>query len=493
MTNDSADLGSGTGTPPGGPGAPGPVPPPAAPPSDGHGMNGFFDAIRRMGVTRSDDRWVGGVAGGLADRFGIDPLLARGVIGVTMLMGFGFALYGIAWALLPERSDGRIHLEETIRGRFDIALLGAIALVVIGMSAGDWWFSWGPFGVEWIRGLAWIAVVVAGVVIVVNALRGSRDRRASGPAAPAAPTWNPPYPEGQRPMTSPSTPVPPAPAAQTGRFDPAATSAAPWASAPAPAPTSPRPPYGGHHGSPVPPPPGRGWNPPPPTPPVPPVPPRAPKPPRRGPGAALTGVVVAVILIGLAALLAADRAGIYDGPIAAVVVGGGLLLVGLGIIVAGLRGRTAGGLTALAIIGMVVAGPAAVFQDGDRWEGERGPVRSIDVEPTSRAAAEAGYRFGVGNADVDLTRVRLTDETLVVPISGGVGDVTVTVPEGAAVSAEVTSGAGNIEWLVDGSPERSDGVGHDRRFTSEAMADGRDAQIALQIEVGLGSITIEED
>jgi phage shock protein PspC (stress-responsive transcriptional regulator) len=460
-------------------------------------MNGFFAAIRRMGVTRSQDRWVGGVAGGLAARFGVDPLLARGVIGVSMLMGFGLVLYGIAWALLPEQSDGRIHLEETIRGRFDIALLGAIALVVLGMSSGDWWFRWGPFGVEWVRGLAWVAVVVAGVVIVINALRG-KDRRPSGPAVP---TWQPPYPEGQRPMTSPSTPVPPAPAppgapaAASGPFDPSVTSAAPWASAPAPA--TPRQPYGGHHGgyptghgAPVPPPPGRGWTPPPPTPPVPPQPP---KPPRRGPGAALTGVVVAVILIGLAALLAADRAGVYDGPVAAVVVGGGVLLVGLGIIVSGLRGRTAGGLTALAIVGMVVAGPAVVFQDGDHWRGERGPVRTIDVAPTSRAAAEAGYSFGVGDADIDLTGIPLTGETLVVPISGGLGDVTVTVPEGAAVSADVTSGAGNIEWRVDGERERSDGVGHDRRFTSEAMADGSDAQIALQIEVGVGSITIEED
>ncbi|WP_454049616.1 LiaF domain-containing protein [Cellulomonas sp. Marseille-Q8402] len=303
-------------------------------------------------------------------------------------------------------------------------------------------------------------------------------------------------------MTTPSsTPAPPAPgpAARTSAFDPSATAAAPWASAPAP--TSPRPPYAGPTGpggpggpgAPVPPPPGRGWTPPPPTPPLPPAPPRPPKPPRRGPGAALTGVVVAVILIGLAALLAADRAGVYDGPIGAVVIGGGVLLVGLGIIVSGLRGRTAGGLTALAIVGMVVAGPAVVFQDGDRWQGERGPVRSIDVEPTSRSAAEAGFSFGIGDADVDLTRVPLTDDTLVVPISGGLGDVTVTVPEGVAVSAEVTSGAGNIEWLVDGERQRSDGVGHDRTFTSEAMADGRDAQIALQIEVGVGSITIEED
>jgi hypothetical protein len=46
---------------------------------------------------------------------------------------------------------------------------------------------------------------------------------------------------------------------------------------------------------------------------------------------------------------------------------------------------------------------------------------------------------------------------------------------------------------VDGSTQRADGVGHDRTFTSDAMSDGRDAQIALSVEVGVGSITIEED
>ncbi|WP_213280959.1 PspC domain-containing protein, partial [Cellulomonas hominis] len=175
-------------------------------------MNGFFEAIRRTGVTRSSDRWVGGVGGGLAARFGVDPLLVRGAIGVTMLMGFGFVLYGLAWALLPEQADGRIHLEETVRGRFDIALLGAIAMVVIGMSAGDWWFSWGPFDSGWLGGVAWIAVVGAGVVITVNVLRQNKERRAP------APQWQPPYPEGQPFMTS-TSPVPGAPAPAT----PAAT------------------------------------------------------------------------------------------------------------------------------------------------------------------------------------------------------------------------------------------------------------------------------
>lgn len=504
MTNDSADHGSGTGTPLGGPGghsAPGPVPPPA-PPTDGSGMNGFFAAIRRTGVSRSSDRWVGGVAGGVATRFGIDPLLARGLVGVTMLMGFGLVLYGLAWALLPEQTDGRIHLEETIRGRFDIALLGAIALVVLGLSAGDWWFSWGPFDSGWLGGLAWVAAIVAGCVILVNALRRDRVGR------PGPPAWQPPYQEGPSPMSS-TGPVGPTPAASTPRPAGAEAPRPPYASASSPAPTYP----GQQHAGPAPtgpsypgpaptwsagppPAPPRGWSAQPPVPPQgpPPRPVRPPKPPRRGPGTAVTGVVVGVILIGLALLLVADRTGAYTGPIASVVVGGSVLLVGLGIIVSGLRGRTGGGLTALAIVGIVVAGPAVAFGDGDDVTWDDGPsFRDHDVTVTSRADAEDGFSFGIGNAVVDLTEVPLTDDTLVVPIDGGVGDVRVIVPEGAAVSAEVTSGAGEIEWLVDGRSSGSDGVGNQRRFTSDAVSEGRDAQIALSVDLGIGSITIEEN
>jgi phage shock protein PspC (stress-responsive transcriptional regulator) len=455
-------------------------------------MNGFFAAIRRTGVVRSSDRWFGGVAGGLARRFGIDPLLARGLIGVTMLMGFGLVLYGIAWALLPEESDGRIHLEETIAGRFDIALLGAVAVFVLGMSAGDWWFSWGPFDSGWLGGLAWVALIVAGAVILVNALRRPDGGR------PATPAWQPPYPEGQAPMSSPTDPAA-APPAHPYPAPPRATAypAGPAPAAPAPSPAAPGTPSGAAPGAtawsaaPAAP---RGWTPQPPPPPRPVKPPKPPKPPRRGPGAALTGVVVGVILLGLAVLLLAERSGDYGGPVASVVLGGGLLLVGLGIIVSGLRGRTGGGLTALAIVGLVLAGPfTAVDRGGPDWNWDRGSaVRSIDSRVTSRDAAEAGYRFGVGDATVDLTGVPLTDETLRVPISGGLGDVTVVVPRGAAVSADVTSGAGTVEWRVDGKRQRSDGVGHDRRYTSDAMADGRDAEIALSVEVGVGSITIEE-
>ena len=113
--------------------------------------------MRRLGITRSDDRWIGGVSGGVGDRFGIDPLLVRGIFFATLLLGgLGLVAYGVAWALLPERRDGRIHLEEMILGRFDIALLGALAFVIVGFGRGDnWFFFWGPPG--------WVQAILLGV------------------------------------------------------------------------------------------------------------------------------------------------------------------------------------------------------------------------------------------------------------------------------------------------------------------------------------------
>lgn len=73
-----------------------------------NGLDDFFGKIRRTGLVRSQDRWVGGVAGGIAQRMGWDPLLVRGVLFVSaFLTGLGFVLYGLGWALLPEESDGR--------------------------------------------------------------------------------------------------------------------------------------------------------------------------------------------------------------------------------------------------------------------------------------------------------------------------------------------------------------------------------------------------
>jgi phage shock protein C len=70
-------------------------------------------------ITRSQsDRLIGGVAGGLAAYFGIDPLMIRiGFILLTLLNGFGTILYLVLWILVPNEdsaTDARGNVQVAI-------------------------------------------------------------------------------------------------------------------------------------------------------------------------------------------------------------------------------------------------------------------------------------------------------------------------------------------------------------------------------------------
>jgi phage shock protein C len=56
-------------------------------------------------LTRSrEDRWLGGVCGGVAAYTGVDATLVRLVVAVGTILGFGslFVAYLVAWILMPE-------------------------------------------------------------------------------------------------------------------------------------------------------------------------------------------------------------------------------------------------------------------------------------------------------------------------------------------------------------------------------------------------------
>src|SRR5690606_27867523 len=181
-------------------GAAGPAAP--EPPAE----HGFFTSIRRAGMSRPQDRWVGGVSGAIARRLGIDPLVVRALfIATAVFGGLGLVLYGIGWALLPEESDGRIHLQELGRGNSDVALLGSAGFVVAGMISGDgrWTFAgwWNAAGLGWINGVLWLAVVGVVVAIVISGAKQSSPR----PPAPVGATPPPPAP-AYRPAAPAATP-----------------------------------------------------------------------------------------------------------------------------------------------------------------------------------------------------------------------------------------------------------------------------------------------
>ncbi|MHA7208881.1 PspC domain-containing protein [Arthrobacter sp. MDT1-65] len=172
---------------------------PAAPNPLGHPASSpFYRWIRGLDVTRASDRWIGGVAGGVARRTGLDLALVRGIIVVLAVFGgIGVLLYGLAWALLPE-PDGRIHLEQAGRGSWTSGLTGAVALVTVGLWGPNVPFHGGG-GLFWT--VFWIGAVVLFVYWIVNRSSdggtrpempgggpsGSGGGPASGPVPPSGP------------------------------------------------------------------------------------------------------------------------------------------------------------------------------------------------------------------------------------------------------------------------------------------------------------------
>ncbi|HMK98375.1 MAG TPA: PspC domain-containing protein [Acidimicrobiales bacterium] len=75
----------------------------------------------RASLRRSTtDRLVAGVAGGLAQYFGVDPVLVRVgfVVGSLFLGGVGGPLlYLLAWAIVPEEGRATSIASETLGGR----------------------------------------------------------------------------------------------------------------------------------------------------------------------------------------------------------------------------------------------------------------------------------------------------------------------------------------------------------------------------------------
>lgn len=124
-------------------------------------LDRFFDWTRSTGIRRRlSNRHVAGVCGGIADRFGIDPMLVRlGFVVLTILGGAGVTLYLVAFTLLAD-TKGEIPLEKALR-RGDgnsIILLVITSLSVVsnlGFSFGDGRHHWLGFS-----GSGWLVVAL---------------------------------------------------------------------------------------------------------------------------------------------------------------------------------------------------------------------------------------------------------------------------------------------------------------------------------------------
>ncbi len=166
-----------------------------------------LDRLRR---TTGANKYVAGVAGGVARHFDIDPAIVRVLFVVlTFFGGTGLMLYGALWLLLPA-DDGDQAIINLDSRSLTFALLAVLVFGAV-LLVGD---SWGGYGFPW-------PLTVIGLVVAVVLL--SRDRR--NPPAPPPVSYTPYVPGAvpgatvgeqaarppPRPTTRPRPPTPPTP------------------------------------------------------------------------------------------------------------------------------------------------------------------------------------------------------------------------------------------------------------------------------------------
>jgi hypothetical protein len=207
-----------------------------------------------------------------------------------------------------------------------------------------------------------------------------------------------------------------------------------------------------------------------------------------GPGGRTLGVVVALSLILLAVLLYAERIDAFDGPVMLTTAAGVVIMCGLGIAIAGAMGRRSGGLGAVAIITILIVAPASAVTDL-RFDGNGTFAGEGTYTPRTTAAAADGYNWAFGDVTIDLTELPAGADVRV-PLHLGAGDLRVIVPAGAAVTADVRQGVGDVTWLDD---EQVSGAGNDRHaYESDAVENGATPDIELDVSMGAGSLTVVE-
>lgn len=498
----------------------------------------FFDSLRGSGLMRTNERWIAGVAGGVAHRFDLDPTLVRCVwVVLSLFAGVGLVLYGLAWALLPEESDGRIHLEEALSGRFNAGLAGAIGMTIIGMSTFGSGFipNWyvheaGTAGIAaalW--PLFWLGLIVLAIVFLIRSAqnRSANRKAARGPRGPQP--WQT-YPAGaaRAPGSRPGSQA--GPAGQAGGFAPAAGSTSAWDSS---TPGSGAPAFNQPAG-------GQSWQSRSyrqyPSYQQPPVPVRPARPRRPGPGSSLSLAVLGLGLLtaaGVSYATVTHHLGLLQGQF--ILIGTLVALLGAGIVVSGLRRRHGGWMTVLGWpVLFVVAIPALATASIVPTSLARMPFESLRNATTATsstvtwqeltASASSGSvtrNKDIGDLTLDLRGMPATEasklSTITTHLDVGTLRIKTDTDQRVEVRADVDMGAIDSQvaraWTVNGrqmdqndqGPRRHDvtgksittyasssgGLNAKRTLTSPSSDDGR-PQITINASVDTGTINIEE-
>lgn len=419
--------------------------------------NGFFPWIRSLGIVRlSDDRWFAGVSAGIAKKATIDPLIIRGAfVALTVLGGPGILLYLVAWILLPDES-GKIHLEERFQGRGTSTVTVAIVVLAVWIlvaifgnafipNLAFWnWDIWGVIGIPpWVSisfaWMFWIAVIV-GVGYLVHRMILNHGRVQS------------------RQDTATEAPDFAARATQWGNeFSEKATE---WGNTVTEKANEWTAEYAEHH---------ERVN--------------------MGTLQRLLTLAFAFLAAGGAALwayamnvevsptLAGNASAVFFAAVLA-----GTIVIALSMILAGIRGKQAGGIGFLGFIGVVTLVMTAILPWGTHY-------RLVGDHHVDSGAA--GVVTVIGNSNVDLTDLNSVRSNDSFVVTHGLGNVELDLPKDRKTILNLSSFAGRIMFAESDSTRIRGGLFNYRTFT--VNPDGREPALTVTVRMLGGNITVNEE
>jgi phage shock protein PspC (stress-responsive transcriptional regulator) len=460
------------------------------------GMDRFFAALRGIDMRRrSDDRWIGGVCSGLADRLGVDPVIVRaGLVLLSLIAGVGVTLYLLAWALIPNDRN-EIVAERAVRdadgGSIVVVALAALGLLGGSAFGGPWWTDHNGWGFP---GFAILIGLLIWWLVKRSGPRPDADQKVRSYQSGTYPSGTHPsrtYASGTQqsdayPPGTQHSGAYPAGAQQSGQqsgpqqFGPqqsgtavVGTAPLPRTAAALPSPGSPvtgASTFGSSTTTPAP------------------VVPRKPR--RRSGGPLLALLAIGLALATYGSLIWAGNAAGWTGDHQSIALAGslasmGLLLVGLG--VAGWRGGFASFLTILLAI---ATWSSMVVPPGLDITGRVGDVTWKPASATVGVTPDS-YRLGAGTGVLDLRGLPtegLSPGTPVptIPAYVGVGELTILVPPELTVRFDGHVGLGEIIL-----PAETQNNGHDGTDISRSTVVGNGpAEVLVDAGVGIGSLTV---
>ena len=185
-------------------------------------------------------------------------------------------------------------------------------------------------------------------------------------------------------------------------------------------------------------------------------------------------------------MLVLDRLVGFSAPAGSVAAAVALGVVAVGVLLAGVLGRRAGGLAPVGVLLAIVTLGAAANTGSVTWAGDR-------AWTPGSVTGRTEYNLGVGDAKLDLRNVSAPGASASSPAEidarVGVGSLTVIVPQNVKVRVIADAGNGEVRNVAGLSATRA-GTQGDQEGADLDVASGPDPVLLVRADVGAGRVSI---